>query len=73
MTTRQLFLKVKRLYPWLAAGRTKSAKKCEPFYQTTKTSTQWIKWLADKVLRVMEYMEAEETMTEREKLQKGSP
>lgn len=66
-------MKVKRLYPWLPAGRTKSAKKYEPFYQTTKTSTQWIKWLDDKVLRVMKYLEAEETMTEREKLQKGSP
>lgn len=73
MTTRQLLLKVKALYPWLPDGRAKSAKKYELFYQATKTSTKWIKWLDDKVLRVTEYMEAEETMMEREKLQEGSP
>jgi len=66
-------LKVKRLYPWLPAGRTRSANKYELFYQATKTSTQQTTGLDDKELRVMEYMEGEETMMERKKLQKGIP
>lgn len=72
MTTRQLGLEEERLYPLLPAARIKSPKKHELFYQATKTSTQQRNWLDDKVLTVRKHMEAEDIMTEREKLQKGS-